>query len=661
MVTGAPAGTLLVGDSVRLAATALNATGGVVSDQSVTWNSTDPTVAAVSSSGLVVALGAGTATITAASNGHAGSTTVDVRSGGPIGTQGGILSAIGGVFSLTVPVGGVQQATLLLVRPALGAPQDARLVGNSSYELGPDGVTFVRPATLSIKYDPAKLASGTVEQSLQLYTVSAGAWTVVRGSTVNTTTKAVAGAIGSSGIYAVRSMPVDQITLTGAVVGGALYAGQTAQIGVGLYAATGDSLVARPIAWTSSDRGKVTVDSAGKVTAVSAGTATLTATTDGKTASATVTVLTRPTADWSAAAEWTTYQGNAQHSGYVNATLDPGVFRERWVSTVAGGTLLNQPSAGDGRVYVSTSGYFTSQRLFALSPADGSQQWVRDFGAIFGINQPTYDNGSVYMTSGGHEDTFMYALNAGDGSLRFKTAFDSQWEHWRAPVVSGQTVLTAGGYYGGMYGFDVTSGQRNFFMALSQVSGWAPAAANGVAYAFNGVVGSATLNAVTPADGSVQYQVNDSRLPAAGTPVIGGTNDAFVIVGNRLVSVDLVAKRVAWEQSGGFIGIPSVASGVVYAASNTQIAARRESDGAALWTWGAPPATTMTGAVIVTNNLLFVGVSGGYGSPGTTYAVDLATHLPVWSYPGVGEMALSSQGVLYIAEAGGTLAAIAVR
>ena len=58
-----------------------------------------------------------------------------------------------------------------------------------------------------------------------------------------------------------------------------------------------------------------------------------------------------------------------------------------------------------------------------------------------------------------------------------------------------------------------------------------------------------------------------------------------------------------------------------------------------LWTW-SPPEGTPIGETVVTNNLLFVSTSQA------TYAVDLATHGTVWSYPEAGALALSSQGLL---------------
>jgi len=49
--------------------------------RAITWSSSDPTVATVLATGFVRAVGAGTATITATSEGHSGTAAVTVKAG----------------------------------------------------------------------------------------------------------------------------------------------------------------------------------------------------------------------------------------------------------------------------------------------------------------------------------------------------------------------------------------------------------------------------------------------------------------------------------------------------------------------------------------------------------------------------------------------------
>jgi len=660
IVSGAPSTATMVGESINLVATATNATGGVISGPSVTWKSSAPTVASVSSSGAVKALSSGRATITAAVGSKEGSATLDIVDGGTIGTQGGVLTAAGGVVALSVPAGGVPQPTLVIVRAVANPVTDTRVVAGSTFELGPIGSSI--RGTLTLKFDPTLLPSGIAGESLQLYTLYNNTWVIVGGSSVDLAAKTVTGAINGMGTYAIRSTPVQRIDISGTAVGGAVFTGQTTQLSASLLGVLGEPLPARLLTWTSSDPSKATVDATGKISAVAVGSTTITASTDGKSAATTVTVLGRATPDWSRASDWTTYQGDSRHSGYVDATLDAVAFKEKWINTLTASGATNAPTVGGGLLYVTTNYYFNGQTLFALDPATGTRRWVRDFGPIFGLNQPTYHAGSVYVTTGGHEDTFLYALNESDGSLRFQTAFASQWEHWKAPVVAGSSIVTAGGYYGGWYGFDLATGAQTFFANGVQTDGWAPVALGSTVYR----TGGTGLTAVNAATGTVVGTLADARLVPVTTPVIGDANDLLTITGNRLMSVDLGSMLVKWDQSGSYVGMPVVGKGAVYGFSGTVVAARRESDGSLLWSWQPPsPYTSARPAgvqsIALTNNLLIVSLEAPSSiQPGTTFAIDLTSHLTVWSYPMSGDIALSSQGYLFITQSG-KVAAISLK
>jgi hypothetical protein len=74
---------LQVGQTVQLSATMRDASGNVLSGRSVTWTSSNPTIATVSSSGLVTARAAGAAGMTATSEGVSGGATVSVTAPPP--------------------------------------------------------------------------------------------------------------------------------------------------------------------------------------------------------------------------------------------------------------------------------------------------------------------------------------------------------------------------------------------------------------------------------------------------------------------------------------------------------------------------------------------------------------------------------------------------
>ena len=133
---------MLIGESATLVATATNASGGVVSGPNVTWKSSAPAVASVTSSGAVKALASGHAVITASVGSHDGTASLDVVDGGTIGAQGGVLTAAGGVVTLSVPAGGVSQQTLIAVRAVPSPVADPRILTSTVFELDPVGSTI---------------------------------------------------------------------------------------------------------------------------------------------------------------------------------------------------------------------------------------------------------------------------------------------------------------------------------------------------------------------------------------------------------------------------------------------------------------------------------------------------------------------------------------
>jgi outer membrane protein assembly factor BamB len=449
-------------------------------------------------------------------------------------------------------------------------------------------------------------------------------------------------------------VPVAAVRVTPAAA--AAYAGMVTQLEAVALDSVGGSLANRQVTWTSSDPSRATVDGTGKVTVRAGGTVTITATCEGKSGSAEVTLLARPTADWSAVTQdWVTYQGNAEHTGFVPATLDPVVFAVSWERVIAPGAALNAPAAAEGRVFVSTSSYFGTQRIHAVDAVSGAERWSYNFGPIHSVDPPAYANGSVYLTTGGHQDSFVWRFDAATGAIQFKSPYENQWSRWHAPVVIGPTLYMAGGYYGGMYAFDAGDGTRRWFAELTQYDWFTPAVGNGLVYAF--LNPGPTMRAVNAVTGAVEYDIPIQELVGLDldrTPVLGGSSNLLTAQGGRLISFDLANRRVGWILTGSFTGQPVLGEGVIYTFNGGDLEARRESDGSLLWSYALPETFVMR-KLLATRNLVFV-------SDGTrTFAVDIGARLQAWSYPAGGHLALTRDGLLLIARADGTLTALDVK
>ena len=410
------------------------------------------------------------------------------------------------------------------------------------------------------------------------------------------------------------------------------------------------------VTWGSAPTSVVTVSSTGLVTGVAPGVGLVAAFSGGAFATDTITVK-RTIADWSGAVEWTTYQGNASHTGYNPVSMDPNVFQELW-STSVSTAALNPVTAGDGKVFVTTNAYFGVQDAKALDARTGAALWSHNFGNIHSVHPPAYANGTVYLQTGGHGDSFLWGLDAANGSVRVKSAYLNQWSRYFAPVIVGASVYVAGGYYGGMYAFSATEGVQRWFAALNQYDQFTPAVSDGRVYAYTGN-NQPKLTVADAATGAIVYEIADPGFVWDGwsmntAPTLGDASNVLVTNGGRLISFNLESRSIGYALSSNFRGQPTVANGVVYVANNGQVEARRESDGALQWSW-APPAGQPVGPMIATKNLLVVSTAAN------TYAVDLASRGQVWSYPAGGHLTLSAQGILFIAQSSGRLTAVSVR
>jgi uncharacterized protein YjdB len=219
-------------------------------NKTVAWASSDPAIATVSE-GLVTALAAGTATITATTEdgGKTASCAVTVRT--PVVAVTGVALD---QAALSLPIG--ETATLAVAV----APEDA--------------------ANKAVAWASSDPAIATVNEGL--VTALAAGTTTITATTEDGGKTASCAVTVTPAVVAVTGVSLDQTTLSLAVGGTAALTATVAP----------PTATNKTVAWASSDPAKATVSEAGLVTAVAAGTATITATTeDGqKTATCAMTV-----------------------------------------------------------------------------------------------------------------------------------------------------------------------------------------------------------------------------------------------------------------------------------------------------------------------------------------------------------------------------------
>lgn len=360
------------------------------------------------------------------------------------------------------------------------------------------------------------------------------------------------------------------------------------------------------------------------------------------------------------APEWATFQGNAAHTGYVPVTLDPNQFGTRWQISVPTFLYFNglfnlaTVTTAGGNFYIAGGNAVTAHSEF-----DGSTVWSYSFAGLPfpSVNPPAVSNGTVYVAAGQQSSTYMFALDANNGSVKFRSAMSSQWENYLAPTVGASGVYTNAGTYGGLYAFD-SQGNRLYAGATAQQSAWTPAVDASGVYAYTGDA----LRVFDPVTGAVKATISDPTFTnyiyeIGGSAVLGSPSSVFAAaygnswlngggIGNSLVHFNLQTNTVDWSIHGVYPSTPAYHDGVVYVANNNplRLEARAESDGSLVWSWTPPAAgdTKFVSEVLLTQNTVIVSTNL------STYAIDRTTHHPVWSYPAAGNLALSPNGILYI-------------
>jgi hypothetical protein len=381
-----------------------------------------------------------------------------------------------------------------------------------------------------------------------------------------------------------------------------------------------------------------------------------------------------PLSAWTGVPDWSTFQGNSAHTGYVPADVDPNHFTTRW----QGPTLtFNDGSEYPNCVTVTTSNGMlfvagstdpnllaTSSALFALKESDGSLVWQHSFGNTIyeAVNAPAVFGDVVYISAGEFNSNALFAFNATDGSLIFQAPMTSGNDHHLAPT------LGPGGVYvneaDGIYGFALTGAQL-FVDSLAQTSEWTPATDATAVYAYTG-----KLTVLDPSTGTVLTSIADPTFTnyvyeIGGSTVLGAPGSVFAAnyanawVGaksNTLLNFNVPQKSIRWQLAGSYVSTPAYNAGILYAANDNplRLEARSEADGSLLWSWPPPQAgdTEFVSEVLLTNTLIFVSTNLAI------YGIDMTTHDLVWSYPLPGRLALSPKGILYIEASGMKLTAV---
>lgn len=189
-------------------------------------------------------------------------------------------------IGLLVPEGAVKSGTKLSIQRLTDGAADLS-VASGPYAFGPQGKAFAKTLTLSLGYPASRVPNDLPETSLQPYRMSGGSWQPAAGGSSDAVGNRVSLSISQFGEYALLAA-VASIALT--VPAEPMASDGTAVATATIEDAAGRELGQRKMEWSVSPAGIVDVDANGKLTARTEGQATLSVSSEGKSASAIVTV-----------------------------------------------------------------------------------------------------------------------------------------------------------------------------------------------------------------------------------------------------------------------------------------------------------------------------------------------------------------------------------
>ena len=312
VITPASATLTAEGNTVRLTATVYDGSDGIIVDAAVSWSSGDPTVATVSTSGLVTAVGNGTAEMTASTGGVSANTTISV-----------ILPRI---------------PARIVVAPL-------------TTTLTAEGGTVRFNATVYDEGDDiiADAAVSWTSSNPSVATVSAfGLVTAVDNGTTTVTASAEDLSARATVTVILPRMPA-RITIT-PLTNTIMAVGDTLRLTAAVHDADGAPIADATVTWVSTQPNVATVSTSGLVTAVGNGTTTVIATAGSVSTSALITVDVPDPVDVERQALVAIYHG-LDGPGWSTATnwlTDAPLGEWHGVHTDADGLVVRLVLAGNG-------------------------------------------------------------------------------------------------------------------------------------------------------------------------------------------------------------------------------------------------------------------------------------------------------------------------
>jgi uncharacterized protein YjdB len=270
--------TLQIGATLQLQVSAYDASNNVLTGRVVTSASANPAIASVNSLGLVTAVSAGTTQITVTSEGKSAVATITVSASAPTNP--------GAVTDLQASVTGSTSVTLSFTQVSDGTGQPAKY--DVRYAVSPISWGSATSTTNGTCTTPV---AGTATGSKLSCTILG----LTPATAYNFQLVAFRGTMNVDAVFgSLSNIASGTTTTSGAPASSSLQVGATVQLSATTRDANNNVLTGRVVTWSSANSGIASVSTNGLVTAIGAGTIQVTATSEGKIGSSSITVTIPP-------------------------------------------------------------------------------------------------------------------------------------------------------------------------------------------------------------------------------------------------------------------------------------------------------------------------------------------------------------------------------
>jgi outer membrane protein assembly factor BamB len=361
---------------------------------------------------------------------------------------------------------------------------------------------------------------------------------------------------------------------------------------------------------------------------------------------------------------WSTTGGNAGHTNYVPATLEPARFSRRFSWLLPAGASVSQAQLAldNGQAFAVVQEATGEWTLRAIDEATGKQHWIAALGKLEVVDPPATHEGKVILsTQAGLDGDALLFFDQRTGALLDKRPIPSRRatgystaDLRMAPVIADGGIYVNERAAGKLIAkFDAATHDLRWESAWTGAPNhaFAPAVDKGrvyVAFSNGGLLGI---------DAGTGGTVLDHHRQFTDSPMDGMVADgaAYALASGGLVATSLKQGGFKW-QGPVLLAMAAPPGPVLYGVAGNAVQAIDRATGKILWSVPAPGPASVSNSLVATNNLVFV---SSYPQNNTgTYAIDIASRKIVWSTPEAGWLSISPNGVLYITPFKGEITAV---